>query len=236
MWRFALVRASSRLLRPSRSLHTSTPSLAMELPSLVKALESIAPTAAAESWDNVGLLVEPSSPQPIKRLLITNDLTEEVLTEATRTSESGLRTGLIVAYHPPIFKPFKRLTQGSSKERIVVSVLEQGIAVYSPHTALDSMPGGINDWLLSAVGEGEPVALGVQKQPHSYPNLLEVRGAAEECEAVGSLLSQDSGVGVVQSSPQYVSEMSRNVTPNKDNLSIKDQLFIKRLPFHLNLK
>lgn len=203
MWRFALVKSCFHLLR-SHSLHTTTPLFAMELPSVIKALETIAPTAAAEPWDNVGLLVEPSSPQAIKKLLITNDLTEEVLTEATRTSESGIRTGLIISYHPPIFKPFKRLIQSSPKERIIISVVEQGIAIYSPHTALDNMVGGINDWLLSAVGEGEVVALGIQKHSYNFSNVLEVRGPSEACEPVGLLLNQNSGVGMVQSSPQYV--------------------------------
>ncbi len=203
MWRLSLAKTCSWILRPSCSLHTTPPSLAMELGSVIKELEGIASTAAAEPWDNVGLLVEPSSPQPIKKLLITNDLTEEVLVEATRTSQSGVRTGLIVSYHPPIFKPFKRLTQSSSKERIIVSVVEQGVAVYSPHTALDNMPEGINDWLLSAVGEGEVTALGVQKHSH-FSNILEVKGSVEECNSVEKQLNQASGVDVVRSSPKYV--------------------------------
>lgn len=198
-----VLRTGSHLSRYFRSLHTSLPSLSMDLSDVVQALETIAPTVAAEPWDNVGLLVEPSSPQPIRRLLITNDLTEEVLTEATRTSESGHRTGLIISYHPPIFKPFKRLSQKSSKERILVSVLEQGIAVYAPHTALDNMAGGINDWLLSAVGEGHPDALALQKHSHSHPNILHLRGPEEQWQPVQALLSQQSGVmGLVQSSPQ----------------------------------
>ena len=206
-----VLRAGSRLSRPSSSLHTSTPSLSMDLSNVIQALETIAPPAAAEPWDNVGLLVEPSSPQPIKRLLITNDLTEEVLTEATRTSESGLRTGLIVSYHPPIFKPFKRLSQKSSKERILVSVLEQGMAVYAPHTALDNMAGGINDWLLSAVGDGQAVALALQKHPSSYLNILNLRGPEQQWQA---MISQQSGVvGVVQSSPQYVLYIKMYCTP-----------------------
>ena len=29
-----------------------------------------------------------------------------------------------------------------------------GVSVYSPHTALDNVKGGINDWLASGLGEG----------------------------------------------------------------------------------
>lgn len=29
-----------------------------------------------------------------------------------------------------------------------------GLSVYSPHTALDNVKGGINDWLASGLGQG----------------------------------------------------------------------------------
>ena len=51
------------------------------------------------------------------------------------------QANLIVAYHPPIFSPLKRLTQANWKERIVVTAAENRIAIFSPHTAMDSAPG-----------------------------------------------------------------------------------------------
>lgn len=193
-----LLHPPSALLHPS-CLHTSTASENMDLQVLVAVLEGIAPTSAAEPWDNVGLLVEPSRPSRIQRVLITNDLTEAVLEEAL--SSLGGKVGLVVSYHPPLFKPFKRLTQRCAKERIVVRALEEGVAVYSPHTSLDNMEGGINDWLLSVVGEGEVMALGVHKHCTPYPNLLELPVDMNQLE----MFEKQAGVGEIRISKRYVS-------------------------------
>ena len=54
----------------------------IDLNTIVKRLEEYAPLNTATDWDNVGLLVEPSDPLEIRRILITNDLTQAVLNEA----------------------------------------------------------------------------------------------------------------------------------------------------------
>ena len=171
----------------------------MELKTLTQLLDKLAPLKAAESWDNVGLLVEPSDPAQIHTLLITNDLTEQVLQEALDTP--GGRPGLIVAYHPPLFKPFKRLTQSSVRERVLVKAIEAGMAVYSPHTALDNMEGGINEWLLRGVGEGEVRALTLNTRPTRYRHVLEFAGDNETMESLAELAGADTKV---QSSSGYV--------------------------------
>ena len=144
----------------------------MELCGVVQALEKIAPTKLAEDWDNVGLLLEPKPSELIQRVFITNDLTEPVLNEALSMSNIGL----ILSYHPPIFQSFKRLTQGSAKERILLKCAQSGIAVYSPHTALDNMEGGINDWLLAGVGEGVLSSIGARKMGSRASNVVRCEG------------------------------------------------------------
>jgi len=54
---------------------------------------------------------------------------------------------MIVAYHPPIFKPLKSLTLSNPLQKSLLQCASAGISVYSPHTALDCVHGGINDWL-----------------------------------------------------------------------------------------
>jgi len=114
----------------------------VQIQNLIDAMERIAPTQFAEPWDNVGLLA--GSPDRAMKgpTLLTIDLTETVVDEAV-----DLGCSAIIAYHPPIFSPLKRITSLSGKERVILRVLEAGIAVYSPHTALDSAPGGMSDWL-----------------------------------------------------------------------------------------
>ncbi len=120
----------------------------MKLGVVVDCLNKFAPPYLAGSWDNVGLLVEPSHPHKVTRLLLTNDLTEPVLDEALRE-----KVDMILSYHPPIFVPMKRLTQSSWKERVVVKCLEHRVAVFSPHTTYDAVMDGVNDWLIQPFGK-----------------------------------------------------------------------------------
>jgi dinuclear metal center YbgI/SA1388 family protein len=125
----------------------------MNVSRVVEVLESIAPLEYAEQWDNVGLLIG-SRKWAAERILLTIDLTERVLSEAIRGE-----TQMIVAYHPPIFKKLKALTDETVKQRIALQAAGAGIAVFSPHTALDAAPGGVNDWLAAGFGEGDVRAL-----------------------------------------------------------------------------
>lgn len=98
--------------------------------------------------DNVGLLTEPSEPIQVKKILVTNDLTESVLEEAMQ-----MGANMIISYHPAIIDGFRRLTQRSDwKAKLIIKCIEQRIAVYSPHTIWDDVYGGINDWILEAFG------------------------------------------------------------------------------------
>lgn len=122
------------------------------MPALVRdfenAIEAMAPLAFAERWDNVGLLVGQRD-APIKRALLTIDLTAAVLDEAI-----AQRVDLICTYHPVMFKPIQRLVSADPKSDIILRAIRAGMAIYSPHTALDSAAGGMTDWLADAVGQG----------------------------------------------------------------------------------
>lgn len=134
------------------------------LSQILPVLEHLAPLRHAETWDNVGLLIEPRrDDHPVSRVLLTIDLGEDVLDEA---AERGAE--LIVAYHPPIFSGLKRLTRSGAGERVVIDALRAGIAVYSPHTALDAAPGGVNDWLADALGPGQRAPLAPSADDGAY--------------------------------------------------------------------
>lgn len=125
----------------------------MNVGRVTRILEQLAPPEFAESWDNVGLLIG-ASDWPAERVLLTIDLTEEVLDEAIADGAQ-----MIVAYHPPIFEPLRSVNDQSAQSRIVLNAARNNIAVYSPHTALDAAPGGVNDWLASGLGAGDVRAL-----------------------------------------------------------------------------
>ena len=75
-------------------------------------------------------------------LLLTIDLTEAVADEAIAS-----KSDLIITYHPILFRPANRLDAGNAHDRTVMKLVQKNVAVYSPHTALDAVIGGVNDWL-----------------------------------------------------------------------------------------
>jgi dinuclear metal center YbgI/SA1388 family protein len=125
---------------------------------LLRAMNDIAPPHLAEEWDNVGLLVGRGD-APVSSALLTIDLTPAVVEEAVRQACEA-----VVSYHPPIFKPLKRIANATPVERVLMRLLERGIAVLSPHTALDAAPNGLNDWIAAGIGTGDVRAL----VPHGH--------------------------------------------------------------------
>jgi dinuclear metal center YbgI/SA1388 family protein len=125
------------------------------LNAVLEALQKIAPLELAESWDNVGLLVgDPNA--SISRVLTCLTLTEEVLHEAI-----ALQVELIVPHHPIPFRPISRITTDDPTGRILFRAMQHSIAIYSPHTAWDNAPQGINRQLADALylGNLRPINL-----------------------------------------------------------------------------
>lgn len=80
------------------------------LKQVVDTMQQFADLSLAASWDNVGLLIEPTETKLISHILLTNDLTENVMQEAL-----DLKTDMIITYHPLIFAPLKSVTTHSWK-------------------------------------------------------------------------------------------------------------------------
>lgn len=108
------------------------------------------PQALADnSWDNTGLLLEapfvPSRRQA-NTALLTIDLTKAVADEAI-----ALKSSIVIAYHPIIFRGLKSITLANTQQQTLLRLASHGISVYSPHTAVDAAPGGLGDWLADIV-------------------------------------------------------------------------------------
>lgn len=125
----------------------------MRLQELIAALEALAPPALAESWDNTGLLLGDRAAE-VSRALTCLTLTPDVAAEAVAAGAQ-----LVVAHHPLLFKPVQRLTADTVEGRTILTLLRAGVAVYSPHTAWDNAPQGINQQLaeLCELQEIEPL-------------------------------------------------------------------------------
>ena len=109
-------------------------------------LEELAPLAYAEDFDNVGLLV--GSPQlEVSGILVTLDTLENVVDEAIEK-----KCNFIVSFHPIIFGGLKKLTGANYVQRVVIKAIQNNIAIYSMHTALDNSNYGVNAKICEILG------------------------------------------------------------------------------------
>lgn len=101
-------------------------------------MENWAPSALAETYDNVGLLV--GKPQhEISGILVSLDATLEVLEEA-----KAKNCNLIISHHPILFKGLKRLNGQNYVARAVEFAIKNDLNVYACHTNLDAVKTGVN--------------------------------------------------------------------------------------------
>jgi dinuclear metal center YbgI/SA1388 family protein len=134
----------------------------MRLQVLIEAMEKIAPLQYAESWDNVGLLVGDPQ-QEISGVMLCIDYTAAVAQEAV-----AKKCNVVIAYHPPIFTPLKRITA----DNLIFDAIQRGVAIYSPHTALDSAHGGVNDVLADILALQDRTPLRLAQLSAKYLKLI----------------------------------------------------------------
>ena len=149
-----------RSAKPARHTDSAHGRVQRTVADLVEAMDVIAPVAAAQAWDNVGLLAGDMS-AALHKILLCIDLTDEVAQEAI----AG-RVDAVLAYHPPIFRPIKRLVvPAGGTEAAVFRCIRAGVAIYATHTALDAAEGGTNDVLARLCGLHETRALEYVDEP-----------------------------------------------------------------------
>jgi len=125
----------------------------MKISSLIERLEAWVPPWLAESWDASGLQVgNPDS--DTDGLLLCLDVTESALDEAIEYGVS-----LILSHHPLMFTPLKSLDVRSGTGRLLHRCLTHGMTVYSLHTNLDKVSGGMSDYVAEHLGLGNLTVL-----------------------------------------------------------------------------
>ncbi len=117
----------------------------MTISDVTKAIEEVAPLHYAEDFDNVGLLVGDAATQ-VRGVLVTLDTLEETVDEAI-----GKNCNLIVSFHPIIFSGLKKITGKNYVERVVLKAIQNNIAIYATHTALDNSKEGVSAKIASVL-------------------------------------------------------------------------------------
>lgn len=118
----------------------------MKIKQLTDFLETIAPLAYQEEYDNAGLIVGDPD-REISGALISLDCTEAVVDEAI---QKGVQ--LIISHHPIVFRGLKKFTGKSYVERVVMKAIRHDIAVYAIHTNFDNVLEGVNKKICDKLG------------------------------------------------------------------------------------
>ncbi|KAI5148718.1 hypothetical protein ENBRE01_0492 [Enteropsectra breve] len=92
-------------------------------------IEKFASPEKAADWDNTGILVNSYSEGDGRKIMLTIDLTDDVVNECIEK-----QINYIVAYHPVIFSALKSIT-----DKKLIKCIQNKISVYSPHTQLDPL-------------------------------------------------------------------------------------------------
>jgi dinuclear metal center YbgI/SA1388 family protein len=112
---------------------------------VIQLIERLAPKHLAVPDDKIGLQLG-TLRKDIQTVLVTLDVTEEVVEEAIR-----LQAELIIAHHAIIYRPLAHLQTDTPAGRLYEKLIKHDIAVYIAHTNLDVAEGGINDMMAQAL-------------------------------------------------------------------------------------
>lgn len=110
----------------------------MQVKDITRFIESIAPLAYQESYDNAGLIVG-NAQDEVTGILVTLDITEDILDEAISKN-----LNMVISHHPIVFGGLKKLNGRNYVERCVAKAIKNDVVLYSAHTNLDGVFGGVN--------------------------------------------------------------------------------------------
>ena len=118
----------------------------MKIKDVLSYLESVCPPAYQESYDNCGLITGDLE-QEVKGILLCLDSTEDVIQEAIKN-----KCSLVIAHHPILFSPIKKITGKTYSERVIISAIKHDICIYAMHTNLDNIHTGVNAKIAEKLG------------------------------------------------------------------------------------
>ncbi|WP_438310975.1 Nif3-like dinuclear metal center hexameric protein [Sporosarcina sp. FA9] len=113
---------------------------------IIYLFEQWSPKKYAMEGDPVGLHIGALN-RTVEKVLITLDVNEEVVDEAIEIGAT-----LIIAHHPPIFRPLKGIFVDTPQGRVIEKCIKNNLSVYAAHTNLDVATGGVNDMLAGLLG------------------------------------------------------------------------------------
>lgn len=120
-----------------------------------KALCLRIPASLSEEWDNDGNMCCPDATRPVRKVLATLDVTDEGIAYAEKGGFD-----LILSHHPLIFRGVTHLDGEEPTSEKLLRLCRADIAVFSFHTRLDAVEGGVNDTLAALLGLSSLIPFG----------------------------------------------------------------------------
>ena len=124
---------------------------------LAEIIELRYPKSLAVEWDVVGFVTNNTNVE-VNKILLTIDVTEEVVLEAIAKS-----INLIISHHPLILDPEEISDIQTKRIQLKKQLEENNISLYVAHTNADIAPGGVNDSLAKNIGLRNFESFGVEK-------------------------------------------------------------------------
>ncbi|MBI3578914.1 MAG: Nif3-like dinuclear metal center hexameric protein [Ignavibacteriales bacterium] len=118
----------------------------MTIADIEQFFELWAPKWAAWERDNVGLQIGDRT-RRVKSVLVALDVTPTIIAEAI-----AKKIDLIISHHPLLFRPPSSITTSDEIGRMILSLAESRIALYSAHTNLDFTRDGVSFALANTLG------------------------------------------------------------------------------------
>ena len=113
----------------------------MKLKEIIEIVEKNYPPCLAYDWDNSGLFFGDIEKE-IKKVLVTLDITPEIIDEAIENSAD-----MVLAHHPITMGGIKTLADGTMLSDMIINAVKNDICIYSAHTNMDTAKDGINQKL-----------------------------------------------------------------------------------------
>ena len=132
----------------------------MTVKELYQCLDKAIPSSLSCEWDNDGLMCSPDLTAPVNRILLTLDVSEAAVDFAVNH-----KCDLIISHHPMIFRPLKTVTEENFTAGKVLKCVKNGISVFSFHTRLDIVEGGVNDRLADLLNLSDTQPFGDAETP-----------------------------------------------------------------------
>ncbi len=158
----------------------------MTVKTLYEKMTERIPESLREEWDNDGIMCATDLTNEVNSVLITLDVTEEVVDYAISRNFD-----LIVSHHPLIFKPVSSITEENHVTRKIIKLITNNVTVFSFHTRADKVKGGVNDLLANALGLSDVTPFGSDMLGR-IGTLTEERGLEEFADDVKIQLSADT--------------------------------------------